>query len=511
MWALGGRKIVPVLIGLGTAAGSLSLASGVDANEIGVVRIGRAGATAARIAIDYKWSLFGLTTEAPGYRELMNEIHLRSALRLKELCCINKGAFIKVGQHVGSLDYLLPPEYVETMRSLFRDAPQSPFSDVLKVLQEDLQENPWEIFREIDENPLGAASLAQVHRAVLKEDGSVVAVKVQHPKVQKQAYMDIAAMEVLVKAAAKLFPEFQFVWLAEETKKILPLELDFLNEGRNCEKMGAKLRKFSFVKVPYIIWKYSTTRVLTMEFCEGGRVDDLAYYQRNGISPTEVYCDISRLFSEMIFKLGYVHCDPHPGNMLVNKTASGRPIISLLDHGVHLTIPEHIRLAYAKMWIAILNADIANMRVHAKELGVEEWFDLLACMLTARSWKGVSTGVQASSISPDELEAIKVKAGTILFGISDVLNKVPREVLLILKTNDLLRGLAYKLQVSNSPCSFTNTSLACSKVVFKQKLKQSRSWWEYLSAGVQMIFTLCRIRCYQLYLKYFAPPSPLIM
>ncbi|KAL2303842.1 hypothetical protein Nmel_009121, partial [Mimus melanotis] len=97
------------------------------------------------------------------------------------------------------------------------------------------------------DTPLGAASLAQVHKAVL-QDGRTVAVKIQHPKVQAQSSKDILLMEVLLLVVKQIFPDFEFMWLVEEAKKNLPLELDFLNEGRNAEKVAHMLKNFDFLK-----------------------------------------------------------------------------------------------------------------------------------------------------------------------------------------------------------------------------------------------------------------------
>ena len=129
---------------------------------------------------------------------LMNQVHLRSALSLRDLCCVNGGAYIKVGQYVGSLDYLLPSEYVQTMKVLHNDAPQSPLGDIHHVIEEELHCKVNEVFVSFEEKPIGAASLAQVHKATLR-DGRVVAVKVQHRDVQKHAAVDMATLEVNLK------------------------------------------------------------------------------------------------------------------------------------------------------------------------------------------------------------------------------------------------------------------------------------------------------------------------
>lgn len=87
---------------------------------------------------------------------------------------------------------------------------------------------------------------------------------------------------------ALIFPEFRFVWLAEETKKNLPIELDFLNEGKNIEKVGKMFEKYKFIKVPKVYWQYCSDRVLTMEYCSGTRIDDIKSIKTNRINPKKV-------------------------------------------------------------------------------------------------------------------------------------------------------------------------------------------------------------------------------
>jgi aarF domain-containing kinase len=92
----------------------------------------------------------------------------------------------------------------------------------------------------------------------------------------------------LLKTAARLFPDFQMVWLGEETERNLPVELDFLNEGRNIEKVAKMLEKHKYVKVPKVYWDYSSDRILTMEYCEGMRADNLEQIKKEKINPNRV-------------------------------------------------------------------------------------------------------------------------------------------------------------------------------------------------------------------------------
>ncbi|KAJ7365479.1 putative aarF domain-containing protein kinase 1 [Desmophyllum pertusum] len=466
----------------------------------GLVRVGRAARTVVIISYDYKRTLWGIDSNSTEYAELISQAHLRSALSLRDLCCVNGGAYIKVGQYVGSLDYLLPPEYVQTMKVLHSDAPQSPLSDIHHVIEEELNCKVNEVFASFEDKPIGAASLAQVHKATL-HDGSVVAVKVQHRDVQKHAAVDMTTLELLAEAVSWLFPEFKFMWLVDESKKHLPLELDFECEGRNAEKITRFFKKFPFVKIPGIYWQFSTKRVLTMEFCDGGKVDDLPYMKNHKISSDEVAHKLGVLYSEMIFVNGYIHCDPHPGNILVRRNPQNGVEIVFLDHGLYQTLSSDFRINYCKMWQSLIKSDLEGIKQSSKALGVEEMYGLLACILTARSWDVITTGIDQGPVTDDEAEEIRANATTFLTAITDLLNRVPRQLLLLLKTNDLLRSIDYRLNTSATSCSFITTSRCCIRAVTKQRLKDCDGWKDWVRIQADSTFSHLRITLYQMYVS----------
>ncbi|XP_057344256.1 aarF domain-containing protein kinase 1 isoform X3 [Manis pentadactyla] len=406
-----------------------------DPNDFGAVRVGRAVATTAVISYDYLTSLRSVPYGSEEYLQLRSKVHLRSARRLCELCCANRGTFIKVGQHLGALDYLLPEEYTSTLKVLHSQAPQSSMQEVRQVIREDLGKEIHDLFMSFDDTPLGAASLAQVHKAVL-HDGRTVAVKVQHPKVQSQSSKDILLMEVLVLAVKQLFPEFEFMWLVDEAKKNLPLELDFLNEGRNAEKVAQMLKHFDFLKVPQIYWELSTKRVLLMEFVDGGQVNDRDYMERNKIDVNQISSHLGKMYSEMIFVNGFVHCDPHPGNVLVRKRpGTEKAEIVLLDHGLYQ------------------DSEIRN------------------------------------------------NAANYLPQISQLLNDVPRQMLLIFKTNDLLRGIEAALSTRASSSSFLSMSRCCIRALAAHKRKRTCSFFRRTQISVSEAFRLWQINLHELALR----------
>ncbi|XP_054386886.1 aarF domain-containing protein kinase 1 isoform X3 [Pongo abelii] len=434
----------------------------LDPNDFGAVRVGRAVATTAVISYDYLTSLKSVPYGSEEYLQLRSKVHLRSARRLCELCCANRGTFIKVGQHLGALDYLLPEEYTSTLKVLHSQAPQSSMQEIRQVIREDLGKEIHDLFQSFDDTPLGTASLAQVHKAVL-HDGRTVAVKVQHPKVRAQSSKDILLMEVLVLAVKQLFPEFEFMWLVDEAKKNLPLELDFLNEGRNAEKVSQMLKHFDFLKISR---------------------------------------HLGKMYSEMIFVNGFVHCDPHPGNVLVRKHPStGKAEIVLLDHGLYQVLTEEFRLNYCHLWQSLIWTDMKRVKEYSQRLGAGDLYPLFACMLTARSWDSVNRGISQAPVTATEDLEIRNNAANYLPQISHLLNHVPRQMLLILKTNDLLRGIEAALGTRASASSFLNMSRCCIRALAEHKKKNTCSFFRRTQISFSEAFNLWQINLHELILR----------
>ncbi|XP_025065758.1 uncharacterized aarF domain-containing protein kinase 1 isoform X4 [Alligator sinensis] len=422
----------------------------LDPNDFGIIRVGRAIATTAVITYDYLISLRGVPHGSEEYDYVKSQVHLRSAERLRDLCCANRGTFIKVGQHLGALDYLLPEEYTYTLKVLHSQAPQSSMQEIKQVIQEDL------------------------------------------------------GKEVLLLIVKQIFPDFEFMWLVEEAKKNLPLELDFLNEGRNgnAEQVAHMLKHFDFLKVPRIFWELSTRRVLFMEFMEGGQVNDRAYMERNGIDVNELSRNLGKLYSEMIFVNGFVHCDPHPGNVLVKKCpVTGKAHIILLDHGLYQVLTEKFRLDYCRLWQSLIKADMKQVQKYSQRLGAGDLYPLFACMLTARSWASVSRGIDRSPVTANEDVEIRTNAAAYLPQITQLLNNVPRQMLLLLKTNDLLRGIESALHTRASASSFLNMSRCCIRAISRYQRSRTDPLYRKAQISFTEALSLWQINLYELYLR----------
>ncbi|XP_037819172.1 aarF domain-containing kinase 1 [Lucilia sericata] len=473
-----------------------------DLNSLGIVRLGRSAVAVVDVALTYKRELYYKEWDknSPEYKQEKSRVHKIAAERLLELICTNKGVYIKVGQHIGALDYLLPKEFVQTMKVLHSNAPQNPIEDLYKVIKHDLKRNPEDIFDNFEREPLGTASLAQVHKATLKT-GEVVAVKVQHPYVKGNSRVDMKTMELAVKALALIFPDFKIQWLVDESKKNLPIELDFLNEGKNAEKVQKQFLKYNWLKIPKIYWDYCSPRVLVMEFLEGGQVTDLEYIRKNHIDPVTVSNKIGQLYSEMIFNTGFVHSDPHPGNILVRKNEQKKVEIVLLDHGLYANLTDKFRYDYSKLWLSILNVDRVGMRKYSHNLGIKgDLYGLFACMVTGRPWETLVQGVNKVKYTKEEKNTLQNNTSLVLPHISDVLEQVDRQMLLILKTNDLIRGIESTLRTQNRMTAFWVMSKCCLHSSFSEEMTQSTKKSQRLGIFLREKWEIFKLNIYYLYL-----------
>nr|CAG4636916.1 EOG090X047B [Ceriodaphnia reticulata] len=495
------------LVKVGVALAGVSVAAyyrqEIHEGGIGVVRFGRAALTVGGIMFDYKKSLYSkpMDTTSKEYTIAKSEVHLRSAQRLLKLCETNGGAFVKVGQHLGALDYLIPSEYVTTMKILHSQAPQSTYEEVLSVIKQDLKCEPSTIFKSIEKTPLGAASLAQVHKAELN-DGAVVAVKVQHPLVKAYSDIDIKSMELLVDIVSWAFPDFKLEWLVKETKRNLPCELNFTMEGQNAEKTAKLMQHLPWLHVPKVYWDYSTTRVLTMEYCDGFEIGVLGQDKTTVLEPfkKEISRKITTLFSDMIFLQGYVHCDPHPGNLKIELNNEGKVIMHLLDHGLYVQLPTEFKENYANLWMSIIRSNEREIEKNAHKLGVGELYGHFACMVSGRTWNAIMGGIEKQKKTSAEQEEIKDDASRYVVEIMEVLHRVPREMLLIFKTNDLLRGLNATLGVNDNIASFVTMSRSCANANYLKEYSQCNSLPCKIRAVLSHYVAHFRITAYEMFL-----------
>nr|XP_023889445.1 putative ABC1 protein At2g40090 [Quercus suber]POE64690.1 putative abc1 protein [Quercus suber] len=474
------------------------------------VRLVRDSITAASIVFDYEYSLWGLDEGSVEKSKVKHEVHLRSARKLEELCFRNGGIYIKLGQHVGQMEYLVPQEYVETLRaSMLNRCPVSSYDQVCQVIKKELGESPDKIFSEFDPTPIASASLAQVHVA-RTIDGQKVAVKVQHTHMTDTAAADHATVDMIVNTIHRFFPSFDYRWLVDEMRESVPKELDFLVEAQNSEKCLDNFRKKSphiadYVYAPKVYWNLSTPKLLTMEFMDGAHVNDVKAIQRLGIQPKEVAKLVSQAFAEMMFKHGFVHCDPHAANLLVRPLPSSKrsilgkrkPQLIILDHGLYKELDFQTRANYAALWKALIFADAAAIKENCVKLGAgEDLYALFAGILTMRPWnKVVDPSVDHLVIKSNDGDRseLQMYASQYFPQISELLRRLPRVILLMLKTNDCLRAVNSSLLQASSLQTFLIIGKVSSEAVIEAKSLQNKSLLCWLNVFLDEILLEVRL------------------
>jgi aarF domain-containing kinase len=350
-------------------------------------RTGRVLVTLALNINDYRATLkqYHVLSEYD-YQLLLKLCHKRCAERTLIVLQKNGSIFVKLGQHLSSMNYLLPNEWCDTFIPLQDQCPVSSMESVEAMVLKDTGNTLSHYFSHFETIPIGAASLAQVHRATLRDTGEHVAVKVQHPALDEWAALDLALTRFTFRTLKRFFPEYDLTWLSDEMDESLPKELDFALEGYNAERARKYFDKVAYLPViiPKVHW--AQRRILVMDYVTGRRPDDLPYLDANNIDRDEVSAALARIFNEMIFGTDApLHCDPHGGNIAIRLNKSRRAPrnfdVVLYDHGLYRVPDNTLRRNYAKLWLAVLDADEPRMRKYAKELaGIsDELFPIRIC------------------------------------------------------------------------------------------------------------------------------------
>lgn len=283
-----------------------------------------------------------------------------------------------------------------------------------------------------------------------------------------------------------------------------PRELDFRMEAENARECGRMMKRSrrlrGRVTVPDINNDKTSARVLTMEFIESGvEIADIKGLEKLGCSPKRLAHLISLAFNEMIFRYGNVHADPHPANMLVRPAPPGSPMswqLVLLDHGLYRKLDDEFRLEYSKLWKSLIFGDVSGIEKSATAMNAGHAVPLFAGMLTQRQWKDVTKWKAGTKRlnrkrTSEEKKEIQEYIGQHAQEIGSLLGRIPRQLLLLLKTNDCLRAVDKELGAGYN--SFIVTAQECTKAINQNRMHEHPGWKTAIKNGLDFIFLEYRL------------------
>jgi ubiquinone biosynthesis protein len=276
--------------------------------------------------------------------------------------------FVKLGQLLSTRADLLPLPYLEALTRLQDKVEPFSYLEVEGIVSAELGVRISKAFAEFEEEPVAAASLGQVHRAVMR-NGRPVAVKVQRPDIRARICSDLEALAEIAAFADKnteMGRRYGFVDMLEEFRKTLLKELDYRQEARNLITLGHNLREFDRIVVPQPVDDYTTSRVLTIDYIRGDKITRLSPLIRTEVDGAVLADQLFRAYLQQILVVGFVHADPHPGNVFL--TDDDR--VALLDLGMVARVMPEMQERLLRLLLAVSEGRSDEAATAAMTLGL---------------------------------------------------------------------------------------------------------------------------------------------
>lgn len=277
-------------------------------------------------------------------------------------------SFIKLAQLLSARPDLITKPYADEFKKLQDEVPPFHFIEVKKIIEEDMGVPLTDLFSAVDEKPLAAASIAQVHSATLL-DGSDVIIKVQRPNIKDIIETDISILSTLASLMVKYIPEAEFfnpVGIVEEFSKTVRKELNFIEESKNICRFRKNFADHPNLYIPKTFPEFISERVIVMERLDGVRIDDIKGIKRLGLDRTVLARIGVDAYFKMMLEDGFFHADPHPGNIFAMPDGK----IGLMDFGIVGWLSPELMESIAAAFVALINRDFDALIGQYIELGL---------------------------------------------------------------------------------------------------------------------------------------------
>ncbi|NBV07036.1 MAG: 2-polyprenylphenol 6-hydroxylase [Proteobacteria bacterium] len=347
-------------------------------------------------------------------------------------------SFIKLGQILSVRPDLVGVKLSKTLAT-FQDhlKPCSP-KKLQKILDQEFGKNFSEIFAEFNFDAVASASIAQVHKAQLKSSKEFVAVKIMRPRISQIMARDISTLKILIKFLAPFssFLAKSFLDVADLLEQVSRSELDLLQEAANASKLKEDLKNVKGFYVPEIFWKFSTTKILVLEWLDGIPFSDIEKILASPFDKKQIAQNLVISYFNQVYVHGFFHADMHPGNLFLLKNGN----IAVVDFGIMGKIDKKTRLTVAEILIGFLNKDyhkVAELHINAGLVPRETKVEELA--LSCRKIGEMIVGSDVKDISVAKL------LSSLITMMRDYKMETRPELLLLQKTLLLVEGVGVSL------------------------------------------------------------------
>jgi len=280
---------------------------------------------------------------------------------------------IKLGQFLSSRADLLPEQALAVLASLQDEVPAEPFSHVVSVIEAELGNPVEHTFRVLEPTATAAASLGQVHKAVLASTGEEVAVKVQRTNIEQLVRMDLNSLKFVIRVITRFVNTGNLIDLMSfyrEFERTVYEEIDYITEAANCKRFQEMFADDPTIYIPKVYDEYTTRRVLVLEWIDGIKINEYAALEAAGIDRLEVANRTVQAYFHQFFEEGFFHADPHPGNIFVKRGTPGNgPIIEFVDFGMVGSLTNSMKQALKELFLSFVTRDSELMVLTLSELG----------------------------------------------------------------------------------------------------------------------------------------------
>ncbi|PIA58322.1 hypothetical protein AQUCO_00500327v1 [Aquilegia coerulea] len=382
-----------------------------------------------------KWAYIG------GFTEEKQKKRMRKTAAWLRECVLQLGpTFIKLGQLSSTRSDLFPREFVDELAKLQDRVPAFSSQKARDFIENELGTPVDVLFRKFEDRPIAAASLGQVHRAIL-HNGEQVVVKVQRPGLKKLFDIDLRNLKLI----AEYFqnsetlggPTRDWIGIYDECATILYQEIDYVNEGKNADRFRRDFRNLKWVRVPLVYWDYTAVKVLTLEYVPGIKINNVEVIDARGYNRSLISSRSIEAYLIQILRTGFFHADPHPGNLAIDLDGS----LIYYDFGMMGEIKSFTKARLLDLFYSIYEKD-------AKKV-MKCLIDLEALQPTG-DLSSVRRSVQffldnLLSQSPDQQQTLSA-IGEDLFAIAtDQPFRFPSTFTFVIRAFSTLEGIGYTL------------------------------------------------------------------